>query len=192
MEVQSEITDDVNQIEEPCNHVPWGDLRICLCSVNGVDDEILHRSVSYIDNEFILNHVRNISNASASRMLLELPRCRTDCEKVMTVAVSHLKRKRVRLNKDRNEGGPKKLKEFLAEEFVFPPPTTHVRFVTSFHSAHRFLGTDYSYYGLCFNKMIPNISEKLLILWYGDMPFLLLLLLLLFLLLLLLLCASIH
>ena len=133
MEIQSEIIDGTNQIEEACIHVPWGDSNICLCSVNGVDDEVLHRSVPYIDNQFILTHVRNISNASAIRMLQELPRCRTNCEKSMIAAVSRLKSKRARLLKHKSEKGTRKLKEFLTEEFVFPPPTAHVKFVTSLY-----------------------------------------------------------
>ena len=133
MEIQSELADGADEIEEGCIHAPWGESRICLCSSEGVDDEVLLHTVPYVDNEFVLNHVRANNNASASRMLLDLPRCRTNCEGIMSRAVSSLKNKRVRLLKHQDANGMRKLKAFLVEEFNFPPPREHARYVSIFH-----------------------------------------------------------
>ena len=134
MEIQNLNEDIVEQIEF-CIHAPWGESRICRCGVDGVaeeEEEILLRTVSYINNEFILNAIQDEGNATTARMLMELPRCETTCDKTMTRDLtrdlSKLKKKKKRLQKFRDAEGTTKFRDFLAEEFSFPPTTKNQRY----------------------------------------------------------------
>ena len=80
MDIQNLIQDGVEQIEL-CYHAPWGESRICCCT-DGLEqeeeeEESRLRTVPYIHNEVD-------SNASTARMLLDLPRCKTNCVVLMS------------------------------------------------------------------------------------------------------------
>ena len=92
------------------------------------EEELLLRTVPYIHNEYILTFISEHSTSSAARMILDLPLCKTKCEKKMTGALSSLKKYRARLIKNQHTDGGKYAR-FLSAEFVFPPPTENPRSV---------------------------------------------------------------
>ena len=90
------------------------------------EEELLLRTVPYIDNGYILQQLFDNSNAFAAQMLLELPLCKTNCRVRIADALTKLKKKRARLLRRKNADGGK-YESFLSEQFIFPPLTENSR-----------------------------------------------------------------